>query len=164
MSAQPWYRHFWVWALFVPPVAAIVFWTVIITVFAGPPSLVVDDYAKVGLAYQQELDRDAAAADLGVRARVHLVRDSGGVSVALRGPEPAHLQFRLTHPAEAARDRIVRLDRTASGIYRGDLGAVTDGRWRVEITPPDGAWRLAGQIFADETELQLDPPEQVAER
>ncbi|MDZ7828656.1 MAG: hypothetical protein U5K33_03905 [Halofilum sp. (in: g-proteobacteria)] len=42
--------------------------------------------------------------------------------------------------------------------------AATDGRWRVEITPPDRAWRLAGEIFAGESDLELHPPEQVAER
>jgi hypothetical protein len=166
VPAQPWYRHFWVWVLFVPPVAAMVFWTVIITVFAGPPSLVVDDYAKIGLAYQQERDRDAAAAELGVSARLHLLRESGGVTVVLRGPgrTPERLRFRLTHPAEATRDLGIRLDRTASGIYRGDLDGPAGGRWRVELTPPDGRWRLAGEIFAGESDLELHPPEQVAER
>ncbi|MDZ7828655.1 MAG: FixH family protein [Halofilum sp. (in: g-proteobacteria)] len=117
MSAQPWYRHPWVWALFVPPVAAIVFWTVIITVFAGPPSLVVDDYAKIGLSYQQERDRDAAAADLGVQrahasaARVR--RRNGGPARAgpyTRTPavpsDPSHRSGARPHrPARPHRER-----------------------------------------------------------
>lgn len=166
MSVQPWYRHFWVWVLFIPPVAAIVFWTVIITMFAGPPALVVDDYGKIGLTYEQQRGRDVAAAERGVDARVHLVREAGGVSVVLRGLDrpPEQLVFKLTHPTDAARDRGIRLDRTATGIYRGDLGAAADGRWRIEITPPDAHWRLAGEIFAGETEMGLAPPGQVAER
>lgn len=165
MSGEAWYRHPWVWALFVPPVAAIVFWAVIITRFAGPPSLVVDDYAKIGLAYEQERSRDTAAAELGLSGRLHLERASGGATVVLRGlpSAPKRLELRLAHPTEASRDRRLRLSRTASGIYRGSIGGDLDGRWRVELTPPDGAWRLADVMFAGEADLELAPPDPVVQ-
>lgn len=164
-DARPWYRHFWVWFLFIPPAATVIFWAVILWTTAASPSLVVDDYAKIGLTYQEQRDRDRAAARLGLSARFHAVRDTGGMTLVLNGPDPppGRLRLLLAHPAEASRDMEVMLERGAGGVYRADLGrALVAGRY-LEITPPGRAWRLTGRLSPGQSELVLVPPDNAGE-
>lgn len=159
-GARPWYRHFWVWFLMVPPAATVIFWITVIWTTAATPSLVVDDYSKIGLTYREQRDRDLAAASLGISARFHAVRDTGGVTLYLGGLDspPDRLRVLLIHPTEAARDLRVSVERGASGIYSGNLGRSLDAARRIEITPPDGSWRLAGRITPGQSEAVLAPP------
>lgn len=158
---RPWYRHFWVWFLMVPPAATVIFWATILWTTAASPSLVVDDYSKIGLTYQERRDRDRSAARLGLSARFHAVRDSGGVTLVLDGPEPppGRLRLLLAHPAEAARDIEVTLERDAGGVYRADLGRALAAGRHVEITPPGRDWRLTGRLASGQSELVLAPPD-----
>ena len=163
---RPWYRHFWVWFLMVPPAATVVFWAVVLTTTAASPSLVVDDYAQIGLVYQQQREREAAAARLGIEARLHVTRGEGGITVSLAGiePHPEQLMVRLTHPTEAGRDHQALVERSATGIYRGRTGSAVSGRRYVQIEPVDGAWRLTGEMPGHRSELVLAPPDHLAER
>ncbi len=112
-EARPWYRYGWVWLLMVPPAATVVFWAIVLGTAARPPSLVVDDYARIGTTYQQQRDRDLAAAGLGLTARFHAVRDTGALSLVLIGLQapPERLELLLAHPAEAARHGHARAGR-----------------------------------------------------
>ncbi len=163
---RPWYRHFWVWFLMVPPAATVIFWAVILATTAGPPALVVDDYAKVGLIYEQQQARDAAAARLGLSGRIHVAREAGTATVVLTGlaDAPDRLRLTLAHPTDASRDRRALLRREGTGVYRGELGSPASSRRYVEIRPVDGAWRLGGELAAGATELGLRPPGDLAER
>ncbi len=163
---RPWYKHFWVWFLIAPVAATVIFWTVILTTMASPPSLVVDDYAKIGLAYEDKQARDAAAQDLGVTGRLDVRRERGAATVALVGLDdpPQRLQLTLAHPTDAARDRSATLERTGGGLYRGELGGATPGRRYVTLLPDDGGWRLAGELLANRTDMSLKPPESPAKR
>jgi len=156
---KPWYRHFWVWFLIAPPAATVLFWVGVLTTTAASPSLVVDDYSKIGLIYQKERQRDHAAADLGVTARLHVMRDDGAVTVALSGLQdyPRRLKVRLTHPTDAHQDLAITVDRTATGIYRGRLDKAVPDRRYVQVEPADDAWRLTGELLAHRADLDLAP-------
>lgn len=157
---RPWYRHFWVWFLIVPPASTVIFWAVILTTMASPPSLVVDDYGEIGIAYADEQARDQTARKLGVTGRLNVQRERGRVTVALAGLDdpPEKIQLQLTHPTEAARDKSATLERSGGGLYRGELGAAAPGRRYVTLLPDDRRWRLAGELQASETDLSLQPP------
>ena len=159
-TERPWYRHFWVWFLMVPPAATVIFWVTVIWTTAASPSLVVDDYSKIGLTYREQRDRDLAARRLGLSARFHAVRDTGGVTLVLNGLEsaPPRMRLLLAHPTEASRDIEVSLERDAAGIYRGDLGHSLEAGRRIELTPPDGGWRLTGRITSGQSETEMQPP------
>jgi hypothetical protein len=163
---RPWYRHFWVWFLIAPPAATVIFWTVILTTMASPPSLVVDDYGKIGLAYENDRARDTAARDLGVTGRLDVQREGGRVTVALVGLDdpPQRLRVTLAHPTEAARDRTATLERIGGGLYRGELGGAAQGRRYITLLPVDGGWRLAGELSANRTDMSLKPPAPSAAR
>lgn len=157
LTERPWYRHVWPWLLMLPPLSAMVFWGVILTTMAGPPDLVVDDYAKIGLSYTENRSRETATAQLGINARLRVDRASGHVSLLLTRPEdgPEHLRLTLTHPLETGRDRVVSLHRNAAGIYHGDIGEPLDGRRRVLLEPTGRTWRLVGELPAAMETLQL---------
>lgn len=160
-APRPWYRHFWVWFLMVPPAATVLFWVTVIWTTAASPSLVVDDYSKIGVTYRQQRDRDQAAARIGVSARFHAVRDTGGITLALAGLDdpPPRLDLLLAHPTEASRDIKTVLERTDAGIYRARLGHALDAGRRIEVSPPGGGWRLSGRITAGQSELELVAPD-----
>lgn len=159
-TGLPWYRHFWVWFLMVPPAATVIFWTAVIWTTAASPSLVVDDYSRIGLTYREQRDRALAARRLGLSARFHAVRDAGGLTLVLNGLDaaPSRMRLLLAHPTEASRDIEVSLERDTAGVYRAQLDHTLEAGRRIELTPPGGEWRLTGRITAGQSETELRPP------
>lgn len=161
MSAQrPWYKEPWLLFLAAPPLATVLFWAVILSSMAERPALVMDDYSRVGLALAETRQRDAAAVRLGVAGRLQVQRAEGRVAVALTGlaESPARLELRLIHPTDGARDRVMTLDRDPAGVYRAEMPALPVGRRYVQLGPPDGEWRLAGELGRHGESLTLTPP------
>lgn len=158
-TARPWYRHVWPWLLMLPPAASVAFWAIILATMASPPSLVVDDYAKIGLTYTEDRSRAAAAREQGVTARLQADRAGGHISLALThgGNAPERLSLTLAHALDAARDRSVVLERNAAGVYHGELGGPFSGERRVALEPEDGRWRLTGRLAPDAESLALAP-------
>jgi len=162
LDDRPWFRQFWPWFLIFLPASAVVggLLTVYIA-FHHRVSLVNGDYHKVGLAMQEDLSRDHAAAALGVRAEVRLDRAGGPVSIALvtgRDPRPpAHIMLRLTHPTIATLDTDIDLTRGPDGKYHGRLPRPIAGEWTVQVQPWDLSWRLTGELPADASRIHLRP-------
>lgn len=146
----PWYREPWPWLLMAGPgivVVASLFtaWLAVI----HEDGLVADDYYKEGLAINKELQRESAAAALGLHARI-LSGDSR-VRVLLRGAAPRELRLRLVHPTRAGLDRVTTLAASGDGWYEGSID--THGtRWHVMLEDAAGTWRLRGDWL-----VQRDP-------
>jgi uncharacterized protein len=158
LRPEPWYRQFWPWFLIALPgtvVAAsfVTLWLALST----PNPMVVDDYARIARSTELRLERDLAAAALGVRAEVRFIAGANVVEVRLHpaaiGPES--LELRLSHPLLEQRDQIVRLMRVPGG-WSASL-APPEGRWYLQLYPGDGSWRLSG-VLAGQRELLLAPP------
>lgn len=145
---QPWYRQFWPWFLIALPALSVIggIATVVVAT-SSPHSMVVDDYSRIGLATHRKLERDRRAADLGLGAEIGLSAETGEVRVRLNGSglRPERLVMNLSHPTLPGADQ--RLFLTGDGeTYGGRLQGPLTGRWYVQLTPPDGEWRLAGEI------------------
>jgi len=105
--------------------------------------LVADDYYKQGLAINQVIRRETAAAELDMRARI--LFGENRVRVFLTGPGlPQELVLRLVHRTRAGLDRETRLRRDANGWYEGGLPATASGRWNLFLEDGDRNWRLTG--------------------
>lgn len=145
--AKPWYREPWVWFLAAGPIAVIL--AGIVTVWLAVRSddgLVVDDYYKQGLAINQTLGRDRAAAAFGMRATLAFLPGQGGVRVQLGGGRaPAALRLRISHPTRAGRDQLVVLAAAGAGAYHGTIAPLEAGRWLVLLEDMDKSWRLMGE-------------------
>lgn len=157
--SNPWYREPWPWILMAGPAAVVVaglvtYW-IAATTFDG---MVVDDYYKQGLAINKVLERDQAAARLGVGAQVTLAGGGQRIRVApagggLRG-EP-RLRLRLTHPAHADLDQSIALER-AGDAYEAAVQPLRPGRWSVILEDDARTWRLRGVWrIPEETALRL---------
>lgn len=148
-TRQAWYREPWPWLLMVGP--AIVVVAGIITVWIAvinEDGLVADDYYKQGLAINQVIQRDAAAAAQNIAARVMFGEDR--VRVVLTGPAamPAELVLRLVHRTRAGLDQDARLTHGGGGWYEGDLTRVRVGRWHLLLEDGERGWRLIGNLDA----------------
>jgi hypothetical protein len=146
-QGRPWYREPWPWILMAGPAAVVVAGFVTLwlaaTTFDG---MVVDDYYKQGLAINRALERDRAAARLGLGAEVALAGEAHRIRVALTGGALSgeqRLRLRLAHPAHADLDQDIALER-AGGAYEGGLQPLRPGRWTVTLEDEAGTWRLMG--------------------
>lgn len=158
-GVEPWYRQFWPWFLIALPASVVLASAVTVWLAVRSPNpMVVDDYAQIARITEQRLERDQAAAALGLRAEIRLVAGADVVELRLF-PEslvPETLQLRLTHPLLEQRDRVVELLRVPGG-WTASL-TPPEGRWYVQLYPGDASWRLAG-ILDGQRELVLTPPE-----
>lgn len=153
----PWYRQFWPWFLIALPGSVVVasLFTAWLAV-NSPNPMVVDDYARIARATEKRMERDDAAAALGVTAEIRLVVGAGVVEVRL-SPEaanPESLELRLSHPLIETRDQVVELTRVPGG-WSGVLEP-PEGRWYLQLYPGDRAWRLSGELEG-QRELVLAP-------
>lgn len=145
--ANPWYREPWPWILMAGPAAVVVaglvtYW-IAATTFDG---MVVDDYYKEGLAINKVLEREQAAARLGLGAEIAIAGGGHRIRVAIVGsglPGEQQLRLRLTHPAHADLDLDIALERAGDG-YEAALPPLRPGRWRVSLEDAARTWRLMG--------------------
>ncbi len=111
--------------------------------------LVVDDYYKEGLAINQDLDREHKARDLGIKGDVQFDPSANEFRVVLTGKEVERLPYidlALVHPTRAGEDETIRLPSVGAGIFALHHGAPANVRWHVQLTPPDGSWKLQGRL------------------
>ncbi|MGQ0579799.1 MAG: FixH family protein [Betaproteobacteria bacterium] len=141
---KPWYREPWPWLLIAGPATVIVAGVVTAWIaMMNEDGLVADDYYKQGLAINQVIRRESAAAALDMRARV--LFGENRVRVLLTGSGlPRELVLRLVHRTRAGLDREVRLINRANGWYEGGLATTASGRWNLLLEDGDRSWRLTG--------------------
>lgn len=157
---EPWFRQFWPWFLIALPLAAVI--ASMVTIYLATTrsdSMVVDDYARIGLSTRLRLERDQRARALGLSARLEIT--DPGLIVRLDGTlrrRPDVLFLTFAHPTQADKDRRLEL-MTDGADYRGRLDLPSSERWYVQIEPADLSWRLAGELNAGSRTLDLIPPE-----
>lgn len=162
-SSRAWYREPWPWLLAAGPFTVIVAGAV--TVWLAVKSddgLVADDYYKQGLAINQVIRRDQAAAELGLRASVLFNFDNQRVRVYLRGsterPLPSAIRLHVLHPTRAGADQVAELPASSPGVYDGALSTLRRGRWLLSLEDTLQTWRLVGEMFVPENaEVALEP-------
>lgn len=156
----PWYRHFWVWLVMIPPASAVVAGFATAWLAGAPPALVVDDYSEIAMATQVRQTRDRRATELGLRAKLEMVPDSSPAEIRIsltstqaEFREPGSLQLQLIHPTRQERDQVIDLQRSAEG-YSGVV-VRPDSRVYIHLGDLAGDWRLVGELPADAGNLAL---------
>lgn len=147
-QGKPWHKHSWPWLLMVAPALSIVGGVAMMWLaLASNDGLVADDYYKQGLAINQTLARERAAAASGLRARVTFGADFAGVRVVLTGTSGSSvLALRLVHPTRVGFDRVVMLHSVGGGVYDGALERPAFGHWNVLLEDGARTWRLWGAL------------------
>jgi hypothetical protein len=157
--APPWYRQFWPWFLIALPSSAVVAsaFTVYLAVREAPV-LVVDDYAKIGLATHRKMARDRLATDLGLRAELYVMEEPGSIEIELTAADgvvqAASLRLSLLHPTLAGGDRFIELQ-PVGRRFVARLEEFPAQRMYVQLEPPDRAWRLTGELLPGERRISL---------
>lgn len=151
---RPWYREPFVWLIIGLPLTAVVagLSTVYIAVVTRD-GMVTDDYYEHGLEINQSLDRDRAAARLGLKAQLHM--DAATGSVVVRFVEtapgtalPGTISLNWMHATRAGHDQSQQLVLARDGAYRAPIPALVPGHWYVRIEAQD--WRLQGSMHMPE--------------
>lgn len=148
-DTTPWYRQFWPWFLIaLPGTVVVVSFHLLYTAYKHSDDLVVDQYYKVGLAINRQLERKERAEALALAAQFTITNQQ--VTAHLDGPVTAEtLEMTFSHPMEADRDFSIPLQRVGPGIYNGQLTARVAERWHWILSDGVGnEWRLDGVISA----------------
>jgi len=143
----PWYRHRWPWILMAGP--AIVIVAGFVTAWLAIKSfdgLVEDNYYKVGLAVNQQLQQKKLAAQLGLKADLSYVESDNRIELELSGLQtaalPDDIRLKLIHPTRKGEDQILVLHRTGKQFVGKFPTAPSAGRWNVIIEDPVAGWRM----------------------
>ena len=165
LDTKPWYRQFWPWFIIALPASAVVasLYTVSLAV-RTTDSLVVTSEDGMDVVTSRHLAAERVAADRGIRATLAIDLESGAIEARLTAYEPLDppktLQLLFSHPAFAARDRVVALtaampDTDGTPVWSGHLVTVPEGRWYVVLADGD-TWRLTGS-WSGAAALHLEP-------
>jgi hypothetical protein len=147
-DCRPWYRHRWPWILMAGPTVVVIAGIATAWIAAATnDGLVADDYYKQGLAVNQRLAREDAAAAIQLEARLRLTADRIDIQLVSRtgAPLPSRLRITLAHPTRGGEDRKWVLE-GEKGAYSGAMSALGPGRWQVVIEDEGNHWRLAGSV------------------
>lgn len=147
-TSKPWFKEPWPWLLAIMPVTAIVaggftLWFAI----TSNDGLVVDDYYKQGKAINQTKARDRLAQTLGISAQ--LLPKGAELRLQLDGrlpTPPGKLTLKILHPTRSGDDHDVILNWDGSA-YTGKLPQLAGSRYRAQLTPESGDWRLTGELL-----------------
>ena len=145
-TSKPWYREPWPWLLAIMPATAVIAGTLTAWyAFTTSDGLVVDDYYKQGKAINQTKERDQLANTLGITAQL---KPQGSVlELQLTGQmqtPPGLLNLKAMHPTRMGDDHEIKLSWDGAA-YRGKLPALTAAKYRLQLTPEYGNWRLTGE-------------------
>jgi Uncharacterized protein conserved in bacteria len=156
-ASKPWFKEPWPWLLAIMPVTAVVAgsFTAWLAVTSSD-GLVVDDYYKQGKAINQTKARDRQAQTLGIRAQ--LLPRGSALQMQLEGrlpTPPGQLTLKIMHPTRSGDDHDIRLNWDGSA-YSGQLPQLAGARYKVQLTPEHGDWRLTG-IWPTGNNVTLNP-------
>ncbi len=164
-DTKPWYRQFWPWFIIALPASAVVggLTTVWISL-QTTDSLVVHAEDGVRKAADRRISAQRLASEMGLAAVINIDSATGAVSAAMRAGDlaevPAALEFELSHPAFADRDKVITLnkalpDEHGNPVWVGHFVVVPDGRFYAVLKHGE-QWRLSGE-WQGETSLMLRP-------
>jgi hypothetical protein len=153
---KPWYREIWPWLLMLPPLTAVAGGvTMAVLAIRTPDTLIVADYAHIEELTGERFALDREAARLGVTASLLFSENRIELTLGGAGAVPGELVLRLQHATDA------NLDRELSLLRRGAVftveSAIPQGRYRIELLPPDRPWRLASGLLYPAGQLELSP-------
>jgi len=150
--ARPWYHEPFVWMIIAFPAAAVLagFVTLYLAVNSDD-GLVVDDYYKHGLEINRLLEREQAAAKLGLNMTLDIDAEQQVLLLSLSAHPgfeyPPRLNGVLAHATRQGLDVTLDLQRVGDESYRAVNVALPEGRWYLEVGTDD--WRLTKRIATE---------------
>ncbi len=151
-----WYREPWPWILIGLPASAVIAGIVTLVIAVkNEDGLVAEDYYKQGLAINQVIEREARAAQMGLKAQMLVAGNNIRIHLDGSGALPGRILVRFVHPTRAGEDREIVLTPVASGWYQAVLPELAEGRWRLQIEDAETSWRLTGVWMTNQKSLLI---------
>lgn len=164
-DTTPWYRQFWPWFIIALPASAVVGGLTTLWIsMQTTDSLVLQSDDGVRNASDRRIAAERFASAAGLVALLDIDRDTGTVSAVIRSGGldslPTTLEFELSHPAFADRDRAITLtkaipDAEGNPVWVGHFASVPEGRFYAVLRSGD-TWRLTAE-WQGEASLTLYP-------
>ena len=169
--SKPWYREAMVWVVLAPLILVLVVCSITVTIaLKNADDTVSDTYYKDGRAYNYIARQDERSAELGLAGFLQFDRETGTVSLDLRGnlAFPDKLLLTLSHPLDEHLDEQIVVSRQGANHYTGELRGELEHRWYVRLLPEldpakhlQAEWHLKGVIDFDQgNAIPLNPIEQ----
>lgn len=149
------------WLVIAVPLATIIagITTIVLSVRSGSTDAVIDPVRRTAQVQDREMAADRNAVALALDASGHRDADTGAIQIQLSGNHgvPAVMGLAVSHPVRGSEDQ--RIDLVAAGNERwlGRLDVDAGHDWNLELSPPDGSWRLVGRWRANQHDFELRP-------
>lgn len=160
LDTKPWYTQFWPWFLICIPVSSFIVGGIVVS-FAtdGTNSLVVDDYYKEGKSINARLDKIEEAKALNITSKLNISSELIELEFLSGAPQSQEaLILDFFHVTQEARDFKILLSADANGIYRANIDASINGKWRLRLTPIDEKWKVQKTvILPTSTAISFNP-------
>ena len=142
---RKWYREPYVWLLIAFPLTAVIGGCITaILALESDDGLVVDDYYNQGLEINRVLERDQAAVNQGIEARLQISREQHALRLFLSGNEnfqpPAQVNVSFLHATRSGFDRKILASSKDGNLYQAELPVLVPGRWYIQIETQ--SWRI----------------------
>lgn len=158
----PWYRQFWPWFLIALPGSAVIASFALLTVaLRNADSLVRSDWSHHGYNINADIERQRAAARLGIEASMVLDGNGRGLTAIVSGPPLAadSLELQLQHPTHAERDVHVQLAAAGDNRFVATTAVRVDGTWDATLTSPEADWKIQRRLWLTSMKpASLAPP------
>ena len=119
--------------------------------------MVADPVQQTGQIQVADLGPDTVAQQRQLSAVFH-VGAHGVEVIPVTGDFDRHAALRLSlrHPARAAADRELALQPSANG-WQAAIALDEGHDWIVQLSPPDGSWRIEGRLPRQQGAVRLAP-------
>lgn len=149
---RPWYKEPWLWLVIALPLASVVAGiSTVIIAYRSADDMVVDDYYKVGMSINQNIESEQKAKALGLSGKLFFSGEK--VQLQLRATNnsdhelPQKLMLELFHPTLEEKDVRVELMQISSNLYSANFNnSDIIGRRYLRITPVGNLWNLKQDV------------------
>lgn len=157
---RPWHREPMLWLVIALPLAAVLagFTTLAIAIRSDGGDSVPDPVRRTLQIQDTNLDADRSALTAALEGELRIDAGTGSVQVRLSGLDQAEprLRLRLQHPRHASKDRELEL-LGAGEVWVGRIEDSAGQAWNLELSAPDGRWRLGGRLEPNSFDSPLRP-------
>jgi hypothetical protein len=150
---RPWFKEPWLWLVILLPVASVVAGiSTVIIAYKHADDLVNDDYYKVGIAINQNIESEELATDLGLHGRMFFSGEKVQLQIQAESNSamlfPEKIMLELFHPTLKRDDISVELKQQSNGLYTAAFNIThLDGKRYLRITPFNQDWILKQEIL-----------------
>ncbi len=152
IEIRPWYKEPWLLLIIALPLASVIAGiSTVIIAHQNADDLVNDDYYKIGIAINQNIEAQQEAISLGLHGRLFFSGERVQLQLKTEQDQqskmPQKLMIELFHPTLKKQDVRIELSKQGPGLYAANYkNDSVVGRRYLRITPFAQDWSLKQEI------------------